>query len=119
MAHYVWLIRRGEIAIAVDTGFNARSGAKRGRRLLRSPADGLRALGVAPETVATLIVTQLHCDHIGNAELFPAEQTRIVQLLVERADLHEDGIELRLRAEGLVSLAGELHSTRPPAKQAA
>jgi hypothetical protein len=41
-------------------------------------------------------------------ELFPAEQARIVGLLVERVDLQPDGIDLRLRVEGLTSLYGEL-----------
>jgi site-specific DNA recombinase len=41
-------------------------------------------------------------------ELFPAEQARIVQLLVERVDVQEDALEVRIRAEGLVSLIGEL-----------
>ena len=41
-------------------------------------------------------------------ELFPAEQTRIVQLLVERVDVQEDALEVRIRAEGLASLVGEL-----------
>jgi site-specific DNA recombinase len=41
-------------------------------------------------------------------ELFPAEQTRIVELLVERVDLQPDGIDLRLRVEGLTSLCSEL-----------
>ena len=35
-------------------------------------------------------------------ELFPAEQARIVQLLVERVDVKPDGIGIRLRAAGLV-----------------
>jgi site-specific DNA recombinase len=30
-------------------------------------------------------------------ELFPAEQARIVQLLVQRVDVKPDGLELRLR----------------------
>ena len=72
MAYYVWLIRSGDAAILVDTGFNATSGAKRGRRLLRSPAEPLRALGVDPAGVRTLIVTHLHYDHIGGAGIFPA-----------------------------------------------
>jgi site-specific DNA recombinase len=42
------------------------------------------------------------------SELFPAEQARIVQLLVERVDLQEKAIEVRIRAEGLASLVGEL-----------
>jgi site-specific DNA recombinase len=42
------------------------------------------------------------------AELFPAEQARIVQLLVERVDVQEDALEVRIRAEGLAGLVGEL-----------
>jgi hypothetical protein len=41
-------------------------------------------------------------------ELFPAEQARIVQLLVERLDVQENALEVRIRAEGLASLVGEL-----------
>ncbi|ACI91926.1 resolvase [Afipia carboxidovorans OM5] len=41
-------------------------------------------------------------------ELFPAEQTRIVQLLVERVDVSPDGLTIRLRADGLASLAKDL-----------
>jgi site-specific DNA recombinase len=41
-------------------------------------------------------------------ELFPTEQARIVQLFVERVDVQEDALEVRIRAEGLASLVGEL-----------
>ena len=41
-------------------------------------------------------------------ELFPAEQARIIRLLVERVDVSTDGIDVRLRAEGLRALAEEL-----------
>ena len=41
-------------------------------------------------------------------QLFPVEQARIVQLLVERVDVQEDALEVRIRAEGLASLVGEL-----------
>ena len=41
-------------------------------------------------------------------ELFPTEQARIVQLLLERVDVQEDSLEVRIRAEGLASLVGEL-----------
>ena len=43
-------------------------------------------------------------------ELFPAEQARIVRLLVERIDLAPDGVQVRLRAEGLQTLVEELRS---------
>jgi site-specific DNA recombinase len=35
-------------------------------------------------------------------ELFPAEQARIVQLLVERVEVSTDGLTIRLRTEGLI-----------------
>jgi site-specific DNA recombinase len=41
-------------------------------------------------------------------ELFPAEQARIIQLLVQRVDLKPDGLELRLRTQGLGHVAQEL-----------
>jgi len=46
-------------------------------------------------------------------ELFPAEQARIVQLLVERVDVTESGISLRLRTEGLTSLVADLRAAAP------
>ena len=41
-------------------------------------------------------------------ELFPAEQARIVQLLVERVVVGTDGVRIRLRTNGLVGLINEL-----------
>ena len=52
------------------------------------------------------------------AELFPAEQARILKLLVERVDVMVDGLEVRLRAEGLASLVAELRQQPVPAKAA-
>jgi hypothetical protein len=40
-------------------------------------------------------------------ELFPAEQARIVQLLVERVLVGTDGVSIRLRTNGLVGLINE------------
>jgi hypothetical protein len=41
-------------------------------------------------------------------ELFPAEQARIVGLLVERVDIGIDGLAVRLRIDGLNGLAREM-----------
>ena len=41
-------------------------------------------------------------------KLFPAEQARIIRLLVGRVDLAADGMQVRLRAEGLHGLVEEL-----------
>lgn len=51
-------------------------------------------------------------------ELFPAEQARIIQLLVERVDIAVDGISIRLRTAGLGSLVSDLRQ-RPKLARAA
>jgi DNA invertase Pin-like site-specific DNA recombinase len=48
-------------------------------------------------------------------ELFPAEQCRIIQLLVERVDVLADRVDIKLRIAGVTSLVGEL--TENPATQ--
>jgi len=49
-------------------------------------------------------------------ELFPAEQARIIRLLVDRVDIGADGADVRLKLEGIASLARDLAA--PPAELA-
>ncbi|RXH23148.1 resolvase [Bradyrhizobium nanningense] len=50
-------------------------------------------------------------------ELFPAEQARIVALLVERIDMHAERMDITLKIEGLTSLSTDLQPQ--PFQQAA
>ena len=43
-------------------------------------------------------------------ELFPAEKERIVRLLVETVTVRPDGLQIRLRPTGLITLAAEVAS---------
>ena len=52
-------------------------------------------------------------------ELFPAEQARIVQLLVERVEVGRDGVDIRLRTQGLAHLVRELGGMAVSAQRAA
>ena len=52
-------------------------------------------------------------------ELFPAEQARIVQLLVERVDVSPDGADIRLRTEGLTNLVSDMRAIKPEPRRAA
>ncbi|WP_372624702.1 recombinase family protein [Falsiroseomonas sp.] len=52
-------------------------------------------------------------------ELFPAEQARIVRLLVERVDVGPDGADVRLRLDGLASLVRDLAARPAEAERAA
>ena len=50
---------------------------------------------------------------------YPAEQARIVQLLVERIDVSPDSIDIRLRTEGLANLVTDLSAIKPESRRAA
>jgi hypothetical protein len=46
-------------------------------------------------------------------ELFPAEQQRLLELILERVVLNENSLEVRVRAEGLYSLIREVNALKP------
>jgi len=87
--------------------------------------DQLRAVFRQPEIVAgTWKAAKAHDQDITEAdactalqqldplwyELFPAEQARIAALLIERVDIGTDGLNVRLRIDGLKGLAREFLS---------
>lgn len=41
-------------------------------------------------------------------ELFPAEQARVLQLLIERVEVRPGGLDLRLRVDGLQTLVADI-----------
>jgi len=45
-------------------------------------------------------------------ELFPTEQARVLQLLIERVEVHPDRIDLRIRVDGLQSLVADITAGR-------
>ena len=71
MDYYLWVVRNQDSVFVVDTGFNEDMAVKRGRTLLRRPADALKLVGVDPESVGQVIVTHLHNDHVGAFDSFP------------------------------------------------
>ncbi len=52
-------------------------------------------------------------------ELLPAEQARIIRLLVDRVDIGVGGADVRLKLEGLASLARDLAVPAEAARAAA
>jgi glyoxylase-like metal-dependent hydrolase (beta-lactamase superfamily II) len=63
--YFVWLAQRSDRVLVIDTGFGEEAARRRQRQLLRRPAEGLKALGIAPEQVEDVIITHLHYDHAG------------------------------------------------------
>jgi glyoxylase-like metal-dependent hydrolase (beta-lactamase superfamily II) len=71
LAYFVWLIRGNGRVFLLDTGFDAATGAARGRQLVRPVEEGLRAAGVSPGDIGDVIISHMHYDHAGNHGLFP------------------------------------------------
>jgi glyoxylase-like metal-dependent hydrolase (beta-lactamase superfamily II) len=71
MAYFVWAVTDGARTVVVDLGFTEAVGTRRGRRFLRSPAEGLAAVGIDASRVERVVLTHLHYDHVGNFALFP------------------------------------------------
>jgi glyoxylase-like metal-dependent hydrolase (beta-lactamase superfamily II) len=69
--YFVWAIVGDKGNVIVDTGFDAAMAKKRGREIERPAGEGLKAIGIDPDTVENVIVTHLHYDHTGNYQLFP------------------------------------------------
>jgi glyoxylase-like metal-dependent hydrolase (beta-lactamase superfamily II) len=69
--YYVWAIVGPSEPIILDTGFDAAMGKKRQREMIRPVGEGLKAIGIEPAEVKTVIVSHMHYDHVGNYDLFP------------------------------------------------
>jgi glyoxylase-like metal-dependent hydrolase (beta-lactamase superfamily II) len=69
--YFVWVIRNPLRTIVVDTGFDAAEGAKRGRKVDRTPASALEEIGVSAANIEQVVVTHLHYDHAGTLSAFP------------------------------------------------
>lgn len=77
MDYYLWLIRGAGRTVVVDTGFGAEVAAKRGRTLLRTPAEGLALLDVEVASVKDVVITHLHYDHVGTFDEFASARFHI------------------------------------------
>ena len=81
------------------------------RGLLRAPeivvATWRAARGHGEKTSEADVREALHdIDPLWD-ELFPVEQSRMLQLLVERVDVHPGGIDIKFRVDGLETLVSE------------
>lgn len=86
------------------------------RRLIRAPEIAARTIKFlrdeSPRVDEKAVVTALDEFNQLWAALYPAEQARIVQLLVERVTVGEDGIAVDLRHEGLGSVLRDMMAPR-------
>jgi glyoxylase-like metal-dependent hydrolase (beta-lactamase superfamily II) len=69
--YFVWALKGPAGTFVIDSGFDEAAARTRRREFIRCPGEGLRTIGIEPAGVRDLIVTHMHYDHIGNADLFP------------------------------------------------
>ena len=69
--YYVWALKSGNRTFVVDTGFDELMARQRGRTFMKSPGEGLKAIGIDPAAVSDVIITHMHYDHCGNHNLLP------------------------------------------------
>jgi DNA invertase Pin-like site-specific DNA recombinase len=93
------------------------------QRMVRSPEIVVATWRAAKPSTKGLTEAQVR-DHLHGFtelwnELFPAEQARIVQLLVARIDVGPTGADITLRTDGLASLMQDLRTPNTQHEQAA
>ena len=92
------------------------------RGMLRAPEIVVRTWRVARQLMGDIKEAEVRealeqLDPIWD-ELFPTEQSRIVQLLVERVDVSLDGVAIRLHTSGIASLIADLRTMSAPRRAA-
>ncbi|UZD90440.1 N-acyl homoserine lactonase family protein [Cognatishimia activa] len=71
MDYFIWVLRRGDKVILVDTGYDEAEARERERPIIMDPREALKPLGLQPEAITDVIVTHLHYDHAGGLHMFP------------------------------------------------
>jgi glyoxylase-like metal-dependent hydrolase (beta-lactamase superfamily II) len=66
MDFYCWVLKATGRVIVVDTGMDEGKAARHGHDILLNPVDAWKALGIAPASVDTVILTHAHYDHLGH-----------------------------------------------------
>ena len=71
MDYFMWLLRREDQVILVDTGYEEAEAQARDRPIRLDPRAALAPFSLDPGAITDVIVTHLHYDHAGGLHLFP------------------------------------------------
>jgi glyoxylase-like metal-dependent hydrolase (beta-lactamase superfamily II) len=111
----VWAIVGAKQTFVVDTGFDGPMAAKRGRNLLRTPAEGLKLIGIEADKVKDVVITHMHYDHAGSLDDFRAArfhlQDREMSFCTSRYMCHE-GTRFPFEAEHVATMVHRIFEGR-------
>lgn len=68
MDFYCWVLKSQSQVIVVDTGMDAGKASRHGHDVTLNPVDAWRSMGIDPASVATVILTHAHYDHLGHLD---------------------------------------------------
>lgn len=115
MDFFVWALKGRGRTIVVDTGFDDKMALKRGRKVSRPVAEGLKAAGIDVKGVKDVVLTHMHYDHAGNHDLLPNAtyhvQDREMQYCTGRCMCHSP-LRHPFEAEDVTAMVNKLYQGR-------
>ncbi len=115
LAYFVWVAKRSDRVFVIDTGFAEGEAERRGRDLLRRPAEGLALLGVDAAKVEDVILTHLHYDHAGTLGDFGGARFHVQDAEAAYATgrcMCHDFLKIPFHVEDIVSFVRHLYAGR-------
>lgn len=113
--YFVWVIRKAEQVILVDTGFSAEAAARRERHYLCDPIAAIGRFGIAIAAVQNVIITHLHYDHAGNVNSLPQARLHLQEKELQYATgryMRFDMMRYAYDVDDVVSIVRGVYETR-------
>jgi len=113
--YFIWVIRNQNRTIVVDTGFDRKEAASRGRQIDHEPHEILQRVGIKAADVQTLIVSHLHYDHAGTLGDFPQARFHLQESEMAYATgrcMCDDALKMPFTADHICDMVKNVYSGR-------